>query len=116
MKFLDQYLLEQAYDKVLNKDNSVIDKEIKECEDVIKKLAKGEFRNETEEVIDHVKGCESVFSVEKDSDDHYTVIIKDSALPHVEKMFPELTGKFKSAADCKKDVAKCREDKLKEDS
>jgi uncharacterized protein YlzI (FlbEa/FlbD family) len=91
---------------------SAIDSEIKDCEDVIKKLASGKFKNESDEVIEHIKKCKHVFSITQDSNGQYTIIIKDSALRNVEKAYPELVGKFKSAADCKKDVAKCRKDKL----
>lgn len=112
MKPIDQQLLEEAYESIPNSAGSSIDNEVKDCHDVIKKLAAGEFKNEPDKIIEHIKKCSQVFSVTQDPRGQYTVIIKDSALPVIEKMYPELTGKFKSAEDCKKDVAKCREDKL----
>ena len=121
MKSKDQVLLEEAYIQILQNGSnqtevlveSVTDKEVKDCEDIIKKLASGKFKNESDAVIEHIKKCKHVFSITKDKDDKYTVIIKDSALRNIEKNYPKLAGKFKSASDCKKDVAQCRKDKLK---
>jgi hypothetical protein len=112
MKSQDQQLLEEAYQNIANGSVPAVNAEVKDCHDVIKKLAAGEFKNEPDEIIKRVKQCSNVFSVTQDDNGNYTVIIKDSALPVVQKMYPELTDTFKSAADCKKDVAKCRQDKL----
>jgi hypothetical protein len=111
MKSKDQILLEEAYTYILVE--SATDKEVEDCKDIIKKLASGKFENESDEVIDRIKKCKHVFSISQDKDGQYTIIIKDSALRSVEKAYPKLAGKFKSASDCKKDVAKCRKDKLK---
>ena len=113
MKSKDQTLLEEAYQSIFEKKaSSSMDQEIVHCEDLIKMLAKGEFVNQSEEVMDKVKNCRNIFSVTKDSKGRYTVIIKDSALEKVVQHFPKLAGKFKSASECKKDVEACREDKL----
>ena len=115
MKSKDQTLLEEAYQSVLEKkaSDSSIEQEIQDCGDLIKKLSKGQFVNQSEEVMDKVKGCKNVFSVSKDSKGHYTVIIKDCALEKIEEIFPKLAGKFKSAKECKKDVEACRKEKMK---
>jgi hypothetical protein len=116
----DQTLLEEIYNQIHNKqrgssepiNESEASKEATDCHDIIKKLVQGKFRNETEEVIERIKKCKSIFSVTQDSAGNYDVIIKDSALSIIEDLYPNLIGKFKSAADCKKDIAKCRKDKL----
>ena len=115
MKSKDQQLLEEAYQSILEKkaSSSSLEQEIEDCGDLIKKLSKGQFVNQSEEVMDKVKGCKKVFSVSKDSQGHYTVIIKDCALEKIEEIFPKLAGKFKSAKECKKDVEACRKEKLK---
>ena len=115
MKSKDQLLLEEAYQSILEKkaSDSSIEQEIQDCGDLIKKLSKGQFVNQSEEVMDRVKGCKKVFSVSKDSQGHYTVIIKDCALEKIEEIFPKLAGKFKSAKECKKDVEACRKEKMK---
>ena len=114
MKSKDQTLLEEAYQSVIEKkaSNSSMEQEIEHCGDLIKMLAKGQFVNQSAEVMDKVKNCRNIFSVTKDSKGRYTVIIKDSALEKVVQHFPKLAGKFKSASECKKDVEACREDKL----
>lgn len=133
MKSKDQTLLEEAYSQVLNNRNgsqsdkqiareeanslklvneSEMSNEITDCHDIIKKLARGKFGNESDEILNRIKKCKSIFSVTR-SGAGYDVIIKDSALPVIEDLYPSLIGKFKSAADCKKDIAKCRKDKLK---
>ena len=115
MKSKDQTLLEEAYQSILEKkaSNSSIEQEVQDCGDLIKKLAKGQFVNQSEEVMDKVKSCKNVFSVSQDSKGRYTVIIKDCALEKIEEIFPKLAGKFKSAKECKKDVEACRKEKLK---
>ena len=115
MKSKDQLLLEEAYQSILEKkaSDSSVEQEIQDCGDLIKKLSKGQFVNQSEEVMDKVKGCKKVFSVSKDSQGHYTVIIKDCALEKIEEIFPKLAGKFKSAKECKKDVESCRKEKIK---
>ena len=115
MKSKDQTLLEEAYQSILEKkdNSSSIEQEVQDCGDLIKKLAKGQFVNQSEEVMDKVKHCKNVFSVSRDSEGRYTVIIKDSALEKIEEIFPKLAGKFKSAKECKKDVEACREEKMK---
>ena len=115
MKSKDQTLLEEAYQAILEKksSDSSIEKEIEHCGDLIKKLSKGQFVNQSEEVMDRVKSCKKVFSVSKDSEGRYTVIIKDCALEKIEEIFPKLAGKFKSAKECKKDVEACRAEKMK---
>lgn len=115
MKSKDQQLLEEAYQSILEKKASdgSIEQEVRDCGDLIKKLSKGQFVNQSEEVMDKVKGCKKVFSVSKDSEGHYTVIIKDGALEKIEEIFPKLAGKFKSAKECKKDVEACRKEKMK---
>jgi hypothetical protein len=114
MKSKDQVLLEEAYQSIIEKNssNSSMEQEIEHCEDLIKLLSKGQFVNQSAEVMDKVKNCKKVFSVSQDSKGRYTVIIKDSALEKIEELFPKLAGKFKSASECKKDVEACREEKL----
>lgn len=111
----DQELLQEAYESILNEklSSKQMEKELSDCEQIIMKLSKGQFKNQSEETMEKVKNCKKLFTVTQDSKGHYTVIIKDSALTKIEALYPKLAGKFKSAADCKKDVEACRKDKLK---
>ena len=56
MKSKDQLLLEEAYQSILEKkaSNSSIEQEIQDCGDLIKKLSKGQFVNQSEEVMDEL--------------------------------------------------------------
>lgn len=111
-------LLEEAYLQVDKKSvdkailwESYTDGQIKGCEDVIKMMASGKFQNVPKEMMDRVKSC-SMFSVETDQQGKHTVIIKNDVIPEIERLYPDLKGKFKSEEQCRKDVERCRKDKM----
>lgn len=105
------FAFEDVYQRFITEGLS--DEEVEDCKDVVMKLSKGKFHSESEETMNKVKKCKKIFSVSQDAKGRYTVIIKDSAVKKIEKMYPKMVGKFKSAADCKKDVKACRDEKLK---
>lgn len=107
----ETFAFEDVYQRFITEGLS--DEEVEDCKDVIMKLSKGKFHSESEEMMNKVKKCKKIFSVSQDATGRYTVIIKDSAVKKIEKMYPKMVGKFKSAADCKKDVKACRDEKLK---
>lgn len=114
-------LLEEAYQSVQKKpvlsrilvSETYSDEQIKGCEDAIKMMASGTFKNVPQEMMEKVKSC-SMFSVETDPEGKHTVIIKDEAIPSIERVYPEMKGKFMSEEQCRKDVAECRKGKLEE--